>query len=93
MTKEDTLTERTQSVDSPEPIELDYSGLLCPLPVYKAGIVFDGLEDGDVVRLVTTDPGALADIPAMANQRGDTLLSVEKEEGRQIFLVRKGRQS
>ena len=32
MTKEDTLTERTQSVDSPEPIELDYSGLLCPLP-------------------------------------------------------------
>ena len=55
--------------------------------------MFDGLEDGDVVRLVTTDPGALADIPAMANQRGDTLLSVEKEEGRQIFLVRKGRQS
>ena len=93
MTKEDTLTARSEVVDSPEPIELDYSGLLCPLPVYKAGIVFDQLDDGDVVRLVTTDPGALADIPAMANQRGDTLLSVEREEGRQIFLLRKGTQS
>ena len=93
MTKEDTLTAQAQEAGSPEPTELDYSGLLCPLPVYKAGIALDQLEDGDVIRLVTTDPGALADIPAMANQRGDTLLSVEKEEGRQIFLVRKGRES
>lgn len=69
---------------------LDCSGLLCPLPVYKAGIVLNRLEDGDVLELVTTDPGALEDIPAMARQRGDRVLAVEEEDRTQRFLVKKG---
>lgn len=69
---------------------LDCSGLLCPLPVYKAGIVLNRLEDGQVLELVTTDPGALEDIPAMARQRGDTVLEITKTEENQRFLVKKG---
>lgn len=75
-----------------EATELDCSGLLCPLPVYKAALALAKLETGDRLRLMTTDPGALEDIPAMARQRGDTLLSVETEEGRQTFLIQKGDQ-
>lgn len=70
--------------------ELDCTGLLCPLPVYKAALVLNELEKGEVLRLLTTDPGALRDIPAMARQRGDTLLEVIEAEGRQAFLVQKG---
>lgn len=70
--------------------DLDCSGLLCPLPVYKAALVLNQLSDGDVVRLVTTDPGALRDIPAMARQRGDTLVSVEETDDRQVFHIKKG---
>jgi tRNA 2-thiouridine synthesizing protein A len=69
---------------------LDCSGLLCPLPVYKAGIVMNRLEDGQVLELVTTDPGALEDIPAMARQRGDSVLDISRTEGTQRFLVKKG---
>ena len=69
---------------------LDTSGLLCPLPVYKAAIVLNGLSDGETLRLVTTDPGALEDIPAMARQRGDTLIEVNKNDDRQNFLIQKG---
>lgn len=69
---------------------LDCSGLLCPLPVYKAGIVLNRLEDGEVLELVTTDPGALEDIPAMARQRGDSILDISKTDENQTFLVRKG---
>lgn len=69
---------------------LDCSGLLCPLPVYKAALALKRMEPGDRLRLVTTDPGALADIPAMSRQRGDTLLSVDGEDGRHIFLIEKG---
>ena len=69
---------------------LDCSGLLCPLPVYKAALVLGRLADGDVLRLITTDPGALEDIPAMARQRGDTLLGFEKDDTTQVFFVRKG---
>jgi TusA-related sulfurtransferase len=42
------------------------------------------------VRVVTTDPGALEDIPAMTRQRGDILVSADQEEGRQIFVIEKG---
>ncbi|MEX2135299.1 MAG: sulfurtransferase TusA family protein [Acidimicrobiia bacterium] len=73
-----------------EATDLDCSGLLCPLPVYKAALVLNKLEDGAVLRLVTTDPGALRDIPAMARQRGDTLIEVIEEGARQVFVLKKG---
>lgn len=76
-----------------EAAELDCSGLLCPLPVYKAALLLNQLADGDVLRLITTDPGALRDIPAMAKQRGDTLLDVDASDGVQTFLIEKGSQS
>lgn len=70
--------------------ELDCSGLLCPLPVYKAALALNSLKDGDLLRLVTTDPGAIKDIPAMTRQRQDTLVSVEQGAESQTFLIRKG---
>ena len=69
---------------------LDCSGLLCPLPVYKAAIVLNRLEAGDLLELVTTDPGALEDIPAMARQRGDSIVGISEDGKTQRFLVEKG---
>ena len=69
---------------------LDCSGLLCPLPVYKTAIALGKLEPGDVLDLITTDPGALEDIPAMARQRGDTVLASEDRGSTQRFLIEKG---
>lgn len=69
---------------------LDCSGLLCPLPVYKAAMALGGLEDGQVLELITTDPGALEDIPAMARQRGDTLLATKHDDTTQTFYLAKG---
>ncbi len=69
---------------------LDCSGLLCPLPVYKAALALGRLEPGDVLKLVTTDPGALEDIRAMARQRGDTLVATEDNGGNQVFYISKG---
>lgn len=75
----------TQPVDA----ELDCKGLLCPLPVYKTARALAPLHPGQVLRIECTDPGSLADFPALARQRGDTLLSVEERNGVQIFLLRK----
>lgn len=74
-----------------EPTEtLDTSGMLCPLPVYKAGLALKGLKQGDVLRIICTDPGSLADIPAFAHQRGDVLLEVDDQGTTQTFLIEKG---
>lgn len=71
-------------------VELDTSGLLCPLPVYKASIALGQLSKGQVLHLISTDPGSLEDIPALTRQLGDILLGVERLEDRQLFWIEKG---
>jgi tRNA 2-thiouridine synthesizing protein A len=70
--------------------DLDCKGLLCPLPVYKAGQAMQRLAPGEVLRIECTDRGSLEDFPAFARQRGHTLLSAEDRGGIQVFLIRKG---
>jgi tRNA 2-thiouridine synthesizing protein A len=69
---------------------LDTSGLVCPLPVYKAALVLRGMESGQVLELICTDPGSLADIPALARQRGDRLIETDDRGDVQVFLIEKG---
>jgi len=85
-----TTQSTTPIVGSRFDAELDTSGLLCPLPVYKAALALGQLAPGQVLRLITTDPGSLEDIPALARQRGDILLSAERHEDHQEFLIQKG---
>jgi len=71
-------------------VRLDCRGLLCPLPVYKAGLALNRMAPGEVLELTTTDPGSIADVPALARQRGDRLVSSSAGDGIQVFLVEKG---
>lgn len=81
------MTNPTQDLATDE--TLDCRGLLCPLPVYKAGLVLKQLAPGQVLRLECTDPGSLEDIPAMARQRGDRLLRTEDRGTTQVFWLEK----
>jgi tRNA 2-thiouridine synthesizing protein A len=47
------------------------------------------LQSGQVLEIITTDPGAKADIPAFCNRTGHQLLEVVEEGGKIIFYVRK----
>ena len=68
---------------------VDASGLSCPMPVVKAAKEMRGLEPGQVLKIVATDHGSLADIPAWAEDTGNVLLDTQSEGGRYVFLVRK----
>ncbi len=70
-------------------VELDCKGLLCPLPVYRTSQALGRLQPGQVLRVECTDPGSLADFPALARQRGLTLLAAEERGGVQVFRLRK----
>lgn len=69
---------------------LDTSGMLCPLPVYKAALALKTMAPGEILELICTDPGSLADIPAMARQRGDRIVETKEQDDRQTFLIEKG---
>ncbi|GGE48505.1 sulfurtransferase TusA family protein [Actibacterium pelagium] len=69
--------------------EIDAIGLLCPLPVLKARKRLKAMAPGTILRVVTTDPAALIDIPHFCAESGNELLGSEEDGENTIFLVRK----
>ena len=51
-------------------IELDARGLLCPLPVLKAGKRLRAMRSGAVLRLLASDPMAVIDVPQLLSRAG-----------------------
>jgi tRNA 2-thiouridine synthesizing protein A len=54
--------------------ELDTRGLNCPLPILKAKKALAELHSGQVLKVVSTDPGSARDFQAFARQTGNELL-------------------
>ena len=71
----------TLKVDS----ELDCSGMLCPLPVVKTSQAIKTIEVGQVLKMISTDPGAPPDMEAWSRQTGHEILESTEEDGGYIF--------
>ena len=69
--------------------ELDASGLNCPLPILRAKKAISSLSDGQVLRIVATDPGSVKDFEAFCKQTGNELLESGEEGGKFVFLIKK----
>lgn len=70
--------------------ELDASGLNCPLPILRAKKTLAGMNSGQVLHIVATDPGAVKDFEAFSKQTGNSLLESRQEGGKFHFLLKKG---
>ena len=69
---------------------LDARGLLCPMPIVKAGKEIKSLAPGQVLKILATDRGAIADFPAWADDTGHELMEWHEEpDGALVFYVRK----
>ena len=66
--------------------ELDARGLSCPLPILKTKKSLNELASGQVLKIVATDPGAVKDFDAFANQTGHALLSSTVEDKHSSFI-------
>jgi tRNA 2-thiouridine synthesizing protein A len=69
--------------------ELDCSGLVCPMPVVKTKNAIDKLQMGQVLKMISTDPGSLPDIEAWADRTGHQLLNHDKDGDKYIFFIKK----
>lgn len=58
---------------------LDVKGLACPLPVVKLATAIKTVEIDQVVEVLATDPGSVADINAWAAQTKNQVLKHEKD--------------
>jgi tRNA 2-thiouridine synthesizing protein A len=60
---------------------VDATGLACPLPILRAKKALATLQAGDVLRVMTTDRGAVRDFQAFCKQTGNVLLAQVEQEG------------
>jgi tRNA 2-thiouridine synthesizing protein A len=70
--------------------ELDATGLNCPLPILRAKKALNGMESGQVLRIIATDPGSVKDFEAFAKQTGNELMESTEEGGKFMFMMKKG---
>lgn len=73
----------------PHDLEVDASGLNCPLPILKAKKALAALTSGQVLRLVSTDPGSRRDFEAFARQTGNPLLEMHEQGSAWVFYLQR----
>jgi tRNA 2-thiouridine synthesizing protein A len=57
--------------------EIDTRGLNCPLPILRAKKALADMAAGQVLKVVSTDPGSNRDFQAFCKQTGNALLGQE----------------
>lgn len=69
--------------------ELDARGLACPLPIVKTNKTLNQMTSGQVLRVMATDSGSVADMQAFAEQTQNELLSSTQEGGVYMFYLKR----
>ena len=70
-------------------IELDVRGLTCPMPLLKAKRTLNGMEAGQKLAVLATDPGSVRDFEVFSAQSGHLLLESSQADGVYAYLLQK----
>lgn len=69
--------------------ELDARGLNCPLPILKTRKAINKLDIGDVLEVISSDPGSVKDMASFCQQTGNRLLASNESDNSFVFLIEK----
>ena len=69
--------------------EIDTRGLNCPLPILKAKKALAEMLSGELLRVVSTDPGSMRDFQAFARQTGNELLAQETNDVEFVHFLKR----
>ncbi len=70
-------------------VELDVRGLACPLPILRAKKALSGMVDGQILKVVATDPESPKDFAVFCRQTRNELLSSQSSTDEHTFLIRR----
>jgi len=71
---------------------LDARGLNCPLPILRTRKALKDLSNGDMLRIISSDPGSVKDMESFCNQTGNELVENVSEDGEFHFVIRKSQE-
>ena len=69
--------------------ELDTRGLNCPLPILKAKKALADMLSGQLLQVVSTDPGSTRDFQAFAKQTGNELIEQQTVNAEFVHVLRR----
>lgn len=64
---------------------VDCLGLYCPEPIFRTRVALDGMEKGEVLKVVADDPAAGGDLELLAKRLGHEVLEKKKDD--EIFTI------
>ena len=68
---------------------LDCKGLYCPMPIVKMKKALKGMAEGEIIKILATDPGSKRDFEAFCRKTGNKLLESSQEDGVFTYIVEK----
>jgi TusA-related sulfurtransferase len=70
--------------------QLDVRGTKCPVPIFRAKKEIDGMQAGDVLEVLATDPGSVSDFQGWAKTSKLAVLREQRTEkdptGREVYV-------
>ncbi len=83
------MTDKARANDIRIDVELDVQGYNCPIPLLRTRKTLSGMQAGQLLRILTTDPGSEIDFKVYAETAGHELLSIEGNGKGFVFVIRK----
>ena len=75
--------------DLPISLNLDLSGLNCPLPILKTKKKLGDMQSGQLISVTSTDSGSYNDFKYFCEHTGHELISREQIESKFYFIIKK----
>ncbi|MDC1312010.1 sulfurtransferase TusA family protein [Burkholderiales bacterium] len=79
----------SEETDPAIDLSLDVKGLNCPLPILKTKKALQQVNVGNILEVLTTDPGSVPDFNAFCRQTGHELIDTIEQKTSFRFLIRK----
>ena len=79
----------SDEVDGQVDVEVDATGLTCPMPLLKAKRALNAMASGQCLRVLSTDPGSVRDFEVFSRQSGHALVAVAERGDVFIHLLHK----
>lgn len=70
-------------------MELDCRGMSCPIPILKTKKAIDTMGSGQVLKMISTDPGSVNDINAWSKRTGNPLIDSDQSDKEYTFYLQK----
>ncbi|MBC8392119.1 MAG: sulfurtransferase TusA family protein [Deltaproteobacteria bacterium] len=67
---------------------LDCRGLSCPMPLLKTKKAIKKMQTGQILEVLSTDPGTRNDLPGFAQKEGHEFLGEKDDDGFNRFYLK-----